>query len=45
MLNKLSKVALPPEVVKFIHDSTANYGKVLKSCRLETAWCGIRHSL
>lgn len=28
VLNKLSKVALPPEIVRFIHDSTANYGKV-----------------
>lgn len=28
VLNKLSKVALPKEIVKFIHDSTANYGKV-----------------
>lgn len=28
VLNKLSKVALPKEIVIFIHDSTANYGKV-----------------
>ncbi|KAG5029979.1 hypothetical protein JHK87_013493 [Glycine soja] len=28
VLNKLSKTKLPKEMVKFIHDSTANYGKV-----------------
>ena len=28
VLNKLSKVALPKEITQFIHDSTANYGKV-----------------
>ncbi|CAJ1937395.1 unnamed protein product [Sphenostylis stenocarpa] len=28
VLNKLSKTKLPKEMIKFIHDSTANYGKV-----------------
>lgn len=28
VLSKLSKVALPPEIHRFIQDSTANYGKV-----------------
>ncbi|CDP12051.1 unnamed protein product [Coffea canephora] len=30
VLSKLSKTKLPKEMIKFIHDSTANYGKVLK---------------
>ncbi|XP_019424197.1 PREDICTED: DNA repair helicase XPB1-like isoform X2 [Lupinus angustifolius] len=28
VLNKLSKTKLPKDMIKFIHDSTANYGKV-----------------
>lgn len=28
VLNKLSKTKLPPEMISFIHGSTANYGKV-----------------
>jgi DNA excision repair protein ERCC-3 len=28
VLNKLSKTKLPKEMIRFIHDSTANYGKV-----------------
>ncbi|GAU19414.1 hypothetical protein TSUD_76580, partial [Trifolium subterraneum] len=28
VLNKLSKTKLPKEMIKFIHESTANYGKV-----------------
>lgn len=28
VLNKLSKTKLPPEMINFIHGSTANYGKV-----------------
>ncbi|QHO02034.1 general transcription and DNA repair factor IIH helicase/translocase subunit XPB1-like isoform X2 [Arachis hypogaea] len=28
VLTKLSKTKLPKEMIKFIHDSTANYGKV-----------------
>lgn len=28
VLNKLSKTKLPKEMINFIHDSTANYGKV-----------------
>ncbi|MED6216455.1 hypothetical protein PIB30_007799 [Stylosanthes scabra] len=28
VLNKLSKIRLPAEMIKFIHDSAANYGKV-----------------
>ena len=28
VLSKLSKTKLPKEMIKFIHDSTANYGKV-----------------
>lgn len=32
VLNKLSKVALPSEIIRFIHDSTSNYGKVGSDC-------------
>ena len=32
VLNKLSKVALPSEIIRFIHDSTSNYGKVGSNC-------------
>lgn len=50
VLNKLSKTKLPPEMINFIHGSTANYGKVklvLKKNRyfVESPFPEVRHFL